>query len=145
MPPALLWAALAGLLLLCGLLFALLVAATRRAGRRSRRRNRRALDGEAEAEAILADHGYRVVDRQHRARGRIWLDDEPLDFGVRVDLIVERDGEDFVAEVKTGARAPDPRHGPTRRQLREYAALFPDHGVLLVDVPGGRVIRVDFD
>ena len=36
-------------------------------------------------------------------------------------LLVERRGRRFVAEVKTGERAPDPLARPTRRQLLEYA------------------------
>jgi hypothetical protein len=76
--------------------------------------------------------------------GTVWIDGEPVDFGVRVDLLLERDGQPFVAEVKTGDLAPDPRHGPTRRQLREYADLLPDHGILLVDVEAGAVHEVEF-
>ena len=67
-----------------------------------------------------------------------------MDFGIRIDLLLERDGVLYIAEVKTGDLAPDPRHGPTRRQLREYADLLPDHGVLLVDADAGTIQEIEF-
>lgn len=114
-------------------------------GRRSRARNHTAQTGEREAEALLAAHGYRVVDRQVPATGTLWVDGHPEPFEVRVDLQVERGGRRWVAEVKTGRCAPDPAWPATRRQLREYAALFPDHGLLLVDAEGGEIYEVGFE
>jgi hypothetical protein len=63
---------------------------------------------------------------------------------IRVDLIVSRRGRRYVAEIKTGERAPDPRHPPTRRQLLEYALVFDAREVLLVDVPAGDVRSIAF-
>jgi hypothetical protein len=133
-----------GLVALVFVLVGLLVQARARAGAASRRRNARALAGETDAEALLASQGFRIRGRQVAFPGTVWIDGEPVDFGVRVDLLLERDGQPFVAEVKTGDLAPDPRHGPTRRQLREYADLLPDHGILLVDVEAGAVHEVEF-
>ena len=64
---------------------------------------------------------------------------------MRLDLEVERSGQLYVAEVKTGTLAPDPTLAATRRQLREYAALLPDHGMLLVDMESETITEVDFD
>jgi hypothetical protein len=133
-----------GLVALVFLLVGLLTQARTRAGAASRNRNARALAGEADAEHLLEHHGFRIRGRQVAFPGTVWIDGEPVDFGIRVDLVLERDGQVFVAEVKTGELAPDPRHGPTRRQLREYADLLPDHGVLLVDVEAGAVHEVEF-
>jgi hypothetical protein len=138
------WVLCGLLVLLCLVLLGLWRSAEARGSRRSRRRTRRAVDGEAEAEDLLLAAGFTILDRQHGREGRLWVDGEELVFGVRVDLLVERDGESFVAEVKTGSRAPDPCHGPTRRQLREYAELFPECGVLLVDIDEDRILEVDF-
>lgn len=114
-------------------------------GSASQRRNAIAQSGEREAELLLRDAGYRVVERQARARWSILVDDEPVEFEVRADLVVSRGARRFVAEVKTGERAPDLRHGPTRRQLLEYALVFGADEVLLVDVPAGQVRRVVFE
>ena len=116
-----------------------------RAGRRSRRRNATAQAGEADAEALLEAHGYTVLARQEVRGATLWVDDEPVDYEVRADLLVERDGSRWVAEVKTGRLAPDPRHPPTRRQLREYGALFPDCGLLLVEMDEEAVFEVSFE
>lgn len=99
--------------------------------------------GEDEAERLLRSVGYAVVDRQVTGRFTLWIDDEAHELTCRADLLVERRGRRFVAEVKTGTRAPDPTHPATRRQLMEYLVAFPVAGVLLVDMEEGRVRRVE--
>ena len=136
---------ISGLLALVLLLGILLSWALGRAGGASRARNSRAMVGELEAESLLETLGYRIVDRQVREWSHVWLDGEILDFEVRADLLVERDDDQYVAEVKTGTLAPDPGYPPTRRQLREYARVFDDCGILLVDVEAGTVTEVSFE
>ena len=136
--------AILGLLALVVLLGIALAFALRRPGAASVGRNRRAQRGERDAEDLLEAEGYTILDRQVVEEGCIFLDGEPYDYTVRADLFVERDGQSYVAEVKTGALAPDPLHPPTRRQLREYRDLF-GLPVLLVDVEGGRIVAVDFE
>lgn len=103
-----------------------------------------AQEGEREAEHILADAGYTVLQRQIGASWEIWVDGTPVRVSVRADLIVERDGERFVAEVKTGTRAPDPTLPSTRRQLLEYTFVFGVDRVLLVDAQAGVIRTVTF-
>lgn len=132
---------------LVGAVLALLVAffVARAWGRaRRRRRGRVASAGEREAERLLERAGYRVVDRQVRARFSISVDGVANEVEVRVDLLVSRGGKTMVAEVKTGDMAPDPTHPPTRRQLLEYAIVFGAEEVLLVDVPAGCIRVVGF-
>lgn len=124
---------------------------SQRWSRASRARVARAAWGEEEAEALLEDAGFRVLDRQVRAIGWVEIDGEEHEFEVRADLLVEaRDapgwpvGARLVAEVKTGDRAPDPAHPATRRQLLEYQRVFQPDGLLLVDVEGAAVISVGF-
>jgi len=102
----------------------------------------RARRGERDAERLLARAGYRVTQRQARARATYRVDGDPREVEVVADLLVTRRGRTYVAEVKTGARAPDPTHRATRRQLLEYGHAFDADGVLLVDVEAGRVSRV---
>jgi hypothetical protein len=110
----------------------------------TRRRSRVAFAGEVEAEAILRKRGYKVVERQARATFHICVDGCEVPIEVRADLIVSRRGRKYVAEVKTGSIAPDPTHGPTRRQLLEYALVFRASEILLVDVPAGAIREVSF-
>ncbi|GAC1351538.1 MAG: hypothetical protein NVS3B20_00090 [Polyangiales bacterium] len=113
-------------------------------GRESRVRNRIAHQGERDAEAILMRDGYRIVERQARARWSMTIDGVAVPIDVRADLLVRREGRTYVAEVKTGRMAPDPRYPPTRRQLLEYALVFGGEEVLLVDVEEGVVRSIGF-
>lgn len=114
-------------------------------GRRARmRRAARAQAAERDARSVLAEHGFRVVGRQVRQSWGLVADGEPLEFTLIADYLVERAGRRWVAEVKTGERALDLRHGPTRRQLLEYREAFAADGVLLVDAEGRRLHDVRF-
>ncbi len=115
-----------------------------RGSRRSKRTTRHALAAETRAEALLEDLGYEVVERQ---AGRAWsflVDGEAVEASVRADLLVQRDGALYVAEVKTGSRAPDPCFPATRRQLLEYLMVFQPDGLLLVDMEQETVMEVEF-
>ena len=114
-------------------------------GRRARARNRTALRGEAEAVRLLEDAGYAVEGRSVAGEGMIRFDGEELRFGVRADLVARcRRGRLHVVEVKTGGIAPDPRHGPTRRQLLEYSLIFGTPHLLLVDMEARRIHEIGF-
>ena len=63
---------------------------------------------------------------------------------MRADYLVEQDGERLVAEVKTGAEAPELSTAATRRQLLEYRVAFAVEGVLLVCPERGTIQRVEF-
>jgi hypothetical protein len=133
------------LAVLVALLAIALWAALTRASRRARRRVARAMDGETSARLLLEAHGYEIRGEQVRGSWSLTVDGETFDFGVRADLMVARDGEVLVAEVKTGMLAPDPTFGPTRRQLLEYQLVFEVDGVLVVDADRGTISRVAFD
>jgi hypothetical protein len=100
--------------------------------------------GEDIARTLLTKAGYAIVDDQSHLDCSYQVDDETITYKVRADFIVEKDGLRFVAEAKNGDVASDPRCTATRRQLREYSAVFQADGVLLVDVPDRRIRRVVF-
>lgn len=132
------------LLLALGLLVAGAWLATRWRNAGQRARALAGAAGEREAEALLAREGWRVLQRQARARWEVRVDGRTVSVGLRADFLVERGGERLVAEVKTGHLAADLGHGPTRRQLLEYSLAFGVAEVLLVDVLAGSVQRVGF-
>lgn len=113
-----------------------------RMGRGNRARQRVALRGETDAERLLGAAGFQILERQAAARWTLWVDGEPVEVGCRADLLVERDGDLFVAEVKTGELAPDPARPATRRQLLEYHLAFEVDGLLLVDMSARRIREV---
>lgn len=77
---------------------------------------RRGVRGEEAAVDLLLKNGYQVLSKQVPFDGSITVNSELLKFGTRVDFLVEKDGEKFLAEVKTGASA-SPSNIQTRRQL----------------------------
>ena len=101
-------------------------------------------DGEVTAEAVLEASGYAIAGRQVRATGTLEVDGKPADFEVIADLLVERDGRVAVVEVKTRERASNPTHAATRRQLREYAAVFEADDLLLVNPEEGTISTIHF-
>ena len=139
-----------GWLVVAGLAFAMLtwrlgvhLGAYRERHRRDRRMARAQL-GEAAAERMLERHGFRICDTQVHLPWSIRRGDRTVDVDLRADALVERDGRRLVAEVKTGAEAPDLAHAATRRQLLEYRIAYDVDGILLVDVEAGQIDEVDF-
>lgn len=138
--------AIAALLLVALAAWATLALRRALAARRLAQRAARARAGERAAARLLTRLGYRVITAQATRRLQLEVDGELQGYVVQADFVVEDPtGARLVAEVKTGSRAPDPLHPPTRRQLLEYALGYEDtRGVLLVDVERGRVRRVRF-
>lgn len=135
------------LILICSvlLLWFLLRRSAQKAGQSAQRRNQKAVDGEQVAREILTRYGFTIVSHQHREQSHFYVDRERVSIEVRLDFVVEKEGQRYVAEVKTGQHAPDPSWPATRRQLLEYALIFPDWPILLVDVPAQKVHLIEFD
>lgn len=111
---------------------------------RARRRAARAGAGEERAAELLEAAGFRIVERQARVAWAPLVDGEPQVMELRADYLVTRDGEQLVAEVKTGEEAPSIAVAATRRQLLEYRVAFAVDGVLLVCPEKGAILRVEF-
>jgi Holliday junction resolvase-like predicted endonuclease len=131
------------------LLAAVILAGTRRwrtwrGSRRAQRRAERSIAGEIEAERLLERRGYRVLARQVALEWGIACDGEDHPVELRADLLVERRGRRYVAEVKTGVSAPLLTNAATRRQLLEYCVAYEVESVLLVDVEEERVREISF-
>ena len=118
--------------------------ARNRLSRASRRRNRRARRAETDAERLLEAQGFAILERQLTGRWSIEVDGEPREVSCRADLLVERCGRLYVADVKSGGVAPDPRKPSTRRQLLEYLLAFDADGALVVDMERRQVRSVAF-
>jgi hypothetical protein len=108
------------------------------------RRAARARQAEVEAETLLQAQGYAVLERQPRTTWALEVDRKRLEVELRADLLVRRQGRTCLVEIKSGNRAPDPQHGPTRRQLLEYALAYDADSILLLDMDQRRVAEVSF-
>lgn len=143
------WAAaaalLAGLAILLWLAFRVgLAVAHRLRARAMRRAAARGAKGERRAEALLARAGYRLLQRQVAATLEVLVDGQPVTVRVVADAEVSRGRRRFIAETKSGRDNASITNRATRRQLLEYHRAFPGHGLLLVDIPAGRVREVAF-
>ncbi len=124
-----------------------LVRAIARRGRSrtARRRARVARAGELAAVELLAAAGFTIDDAQATHAWQLTVDGAPHAAALRCDYLVTRDGERWVAEVKTGGEAPRLGNSATRRQLLEYQVAYGAVGVALVDATAGVVHEVCFD
>lgn len=111
---------------------------------RRRRIARRAQGAERAALELLRSHGYVVLDTQVRHAWPVQHGEQHLDINLRADALVTRDGRRFIAEIKSTALVADLKHGPTRRQLLEYAVAYGATGVLLVDMHAARIDEISF-
>jgi hypothetical protein len=100
--------------------------------------------GESRARGLLEARGYAVIGSQSCQSYTLFVDGTEVEVALRADYLVTRDGRRYVAEVKTGAYAPNIRTPATRRQLLEYRVAFDIDGVLLVDAEQQRVHVVRF-
>ena len=107
-------------------------------------RKRTGKRGEAKAIKLLAKHGYKIVQSQVTLPGHLYVDDDRMDFDVRPDYLVEREGVRYLAEVKTGGAAKVGNRS-TRRQLLEYARLASTDTIVLVDATTGTVRKIRFE
>ncbi len=112
-----------------------------REARRIRRHRKQGRRGEVAAETALRRAGYEILEHQPtsawtlRAEGRVVL------IELCPDFLVQKRGQLFVADAKTGKSARI-EHAATRRQLLEYWTAFDVDGVLLVGPQG--VERIEF-
>jgi len=134
------------LLLACAGLGGWLALRARRllARRRGRAINARGRRGESAAERLLVSEDYRIVARQARTSYEILVDGQTQSVDLVLDFVVERNGERFVAEVKTGSTAPRIDRAETRRQLLEYQVATGARRVLLVDADNETITVVGF-
>ncbi len=115
-----------------------------RRSRKAKRRGARAVQGERDAELLLEEAGYEIVERQLSKVWTLSCDGQATDFDLRADLLVRRDGQELIAEVKTGESAPDLRNAATRRQLLEYSLAYQSPTILLVDVERDEIHEISF-
>ena len=93
---------------------------------------KRGQKGEKVSIYLLEKNGYKILDEQIKLNGYFFIDDDLKQFELRPDFLVEKDGVQYIAEVKTGEVA-NPTNRNTRRQLHEYSYYSGHEVVLLVD------------
>lgn len=122
-----------------------LTLATRRwwKARRLARQMARAASAEDDTERWLRERGYEILARQLPGQGTLSVNGIAQPFDIRADLLVQMGPDRVIVEVKTGDAA-DPFLPSTRRQLREYAAVFDVAALYLFDATRGQLHRIEF-
>jgi hypothetical protein len=131
------------------LLFVIVIATCMWGLRRLRRYRRsriakKALSAERAALRLLRCSGYVILDTQVRQIWPVRHGEHQLDVNLRADALVRRGNRRFIAEVKSTSLVADLKHGPTRRQLLEYAVAYGTDGVLLIDMYAEQVEEITF-
>lgn len=108
------------------------------------RRFQRGHEGEKVAEKLLVRQGYEMVATQKKMTMQIIINGRQMEYEVRPDALVRKEGNLYLVEVKTGGTATDPLYSHTRRQLFEYYHGLPVDGVLLVNPEKKRIDDIRF-
>ncbi len=112
--------------------------------KRQRKRFRRGVKLEQKAAKFLVSKGFKVVGEQLPFDHTYWVDGEEQISTVNVDYLVEKEGEVFVVEVKSGKSAISIKNRSTRRQLLEYATAIDCDGVYLLDMENKNLQLIEF-
>ena len=104
---------------------------------------KRGKKGEINSIKLLKKKGYKVLDEQIRLNGYFFIDDALNKFELRPDLLVEKEGIKYIAEIKTGDVA-NPVNRNCRRQLHEYSYYSGHDVVLLVDPIKKTIKKINF-
>src|SRR3989338_17263 len=99
---------------------------------------------EKEAEGLLGQAGYRILDKQFKETIITNIDGKDHVGYLLADYTVQRDKDKFVVVIKTGEGEGDPNEPVFRRKLMEYRLAFKDYGILVLDVGRGELHEVHF-
>ena len=105
---------------------------------------RKGRKGEGIAVKLLNKAGYEIIDEQVSFPGFLFENNNKIEYLVKPDFLVEKDGEKYIAEVKTGASALI-QNRSTRRQILEYSHLNQNKTVLLIDIENKKIKKIDFN
>ena len=105
---------------------------------------RKGRKGEGIAVKLLNKEGYEIIDEQVSFPGFLFENNNKIEYLVKPDFLVEKDGEKYIAEVKTGASALIQNRN-TRRQILEYSHLNQNKTVLLIDIESRKIKKIDFN
>jgi Holliday junction resolvase-like predicted endonuclease len=99
--------------------------------------------GEENAEKWLKKNGFQNIIQPSNQGFSWFVNGKQAGFKIRPDFFAEKDNTHWLIEVKTGKSASIHARN-TRRQLREYASLYPDREIALFDAAQQNFYPVDF-
>ena len=98
---------------------------------------------EAKAIKLAEKFGFQVYGLKLSKDMKVFVDDQTSKVEVNARLLLWRSGKKYVGEIK--GTDFDPSDNGTRRQFIDYRMGFGADGVILLDVGGGKIKRIEFD
>lgn len=90
------------------------------------------LQAEERALVSLKSQGFKLLDRNPSTSNHIFISNKKHIIQVNPDLLMKRGRQKWIFEVKS-QNAANIHKADVRRQLREYAALFPNYKLAFFD------------
>lgn len=132
--------------LLGGLIFVILLQRHRLSApkRRLTLSRKQGAEGEKIAAEWLQKKGFKDIQSQQVFQSYFEINGQEKEFQIKPDFLASKDGFEWIIEVKTGSAA-SPASIPTRRQIREYAQLFPHCRYALFDGNAKKLHEISFE
>ena len=112
--------------------------------RRTAKMRKQGAKGEKKAYHFLKKHGFTIIEEQPERNAVLYVDGKALEYRIRADFMVERNGVYSIVEVKTGRKATNPASSHTRRQLFEYSHLYHVDQLLFFNAETGKLNEITF-
>lgn len=110
----------------------IIVLQSKQKKRKGKRIQSQGIQAEEQALLTLKHQGFKLLDRHPKAHSHISISKEKYEIYATPDLLMKRGGKKWIFEVKS-QNAANIHKADVRRQLREYAALYPNHKLAFFD------------
>jgi len=99
---------------------------------------------EKEAEKLLKNKGYTIIEIQQSKPLQISIGDKTHRYLIRIDYLVRKNRKIYVVEVKSGEKNPYITNRETRRQMLEYYLAYQPYGIILLNMKNKSISEVKF-
>jgi hypothetical protein len=110
---------------------------------KGRKIHSKGLRAEEKALLTLKSQGFKLLDRNPSTSNHIFISNEKRMIQATPDLLMKRGRQKWIFEIKS-QNAANIHKADVRRQLREYAALFPNYKLAFFDANLQRWDEVTF-
>ena len=109
-----------------------------------KRRFKRGNEREIKAESWLKKKGFKILTHNKSYNYSCFENKNEITIKITLDYEVEKNGNKYIVEVKTGKSATTIKNAATRRQILEYATIVPNDGIYLLDMETREMKLIQF-
>ena len=113
--------------------------------RKQKKRFARGIELENEAYSYLQSLGYSIIGMQQIHYHQYEINGKKYDAKLILDYLVEKEGNRYIVEVKSGQSAIYMNNSNTRRQLLEYDYTIESDGIFLLDMENKNMQLINFN